>query len=135
MEARWVSYVFGYTITQETDHRCNGRINERLSFLRYGPGHYFRRHCDGQLVLPDGRISRVTVQIYLGEDGVKGGSTRILSKDNSKYFDVFPKTGRVLIFQQRGIWHTGEEVTEGVKYTMRTDLLFRRDAPDSDSEF
>ena len=101
------------------------RINERLSFLRYGKGNFFRPHTDGQLNLPDGRKSRVTIQIYLGEDGVEGGATRILGT-NSKYFDVEPKKGRVLIFQQRGIYHSGEEVTKGVKYAIRSDILFRQ---------
>ena len=101
------------------------RVNERLSFLRYGKGNFFRAHTDGQPNLPDGRKARVTIQIYLGDDGVEGGATRILST-NTKYFDVEPKKGRVLIFQQRGIYHSGEEVTKGVKYTLRTDFLFRQ---------
>ncbi|KAF8162613.1 oxidoreductase [Crassisporium funariophilum] len=99
-------------------------VNERLSFLRYGPGNYFRGHCDGQLELPDGRKSRVTLQVYLGDDGVEGGATRIYgSKD--RFIDVEPKKGRVLIFQQRDIWHSGEDVTKGLKYAMRSDFMFR----------
>lgn len=101
------------------------RINERLSFLRYGKGNFFRPHTDGQLDLPDGRKSRVTVQIYLGEDGVEGGATRIMDT-NKKYIDIEPKKGRVLIFQQRGVYHSGEEVTKGMKYALRTDILFKQ---------
>ncbi len=42
------------------------RLNERLRFLRYEPGMYFREHCDGSYVTPDGReISWLTVHIYL----------------------------------------------------------------------
>ena len=41
-------------------------------------------------------------------------------------FDVDPKVGRVLIFQQRGMEHSGAEVSEGLKVTMRTDLLFTK---------
>lgn len=102
-------------------------LNERLSFLRYGPGHYFRGHCDGQLELPDGRKSRVTVQIYLGEEGVEGGATRISedSKSQRRFVDIEPKKGRVLIFQQQGIFHSGEDVTKGVKYAIRSDFMFR----------
>ncbi|KAH6914764.1 hypothetical protein BKA70DRAFT_1383023 [Coprinopsis sp. MPI-PUGE-AT-0042] len=100
-------------------------LNERLSFLRYGPGNYFREHCDGQLELPDGRKSRVTVQIYLGEEDVKGGSTRFTG-NKKRYLDVLPKKGRVLVFQQRGLWHSGEDVTEGLKYALRSDFLFRQ---------
>ncbi|KIM43976.1 hypothetical protein M413DRAFT_443043 [Hebeloma cylindrosporum] len=101
-------------------------LNERLSFLRYGKGNYFRGHCDGQLELPDGRSARVTVQIYLGDEGVQGGATRIWGTAKHRYLDIEPKKGRVLIFQQRGVYHSGEEVTEGIKYTLRTDFMFRQ---------
>ncbi|KAF8900894.1 hypothetical protein CPB84DRAFT_1708821 [Gymnopilus junonius] len=99
-------------------------VNERLSFLRYEKGHYFRPHWDGQLKLPDGRQARATLQIYLGEDGLEGGATRILG-DHGKYLDIEPKKGRVLIFQHRGLHHSGEDVVKGVKYTLRSDFLFR----------
>ncbi|KAJ3507530.1 hypothetical protein NLJ89_g6251 [Agrocybe chaxingu] len=104
--------------------KCVG-INERLSFLKYGKGNYFRGHCDGQLELPDGRLSRVTLQIYLGEEDVKGGATRIMG-NRDRYLDILPKKGRVLIFQQRNIYHSGEDVTKGIKYTLRSDFMFRR---------
>jgi len=106
-------------------------LNERLSFLRYWPGHYFRGHCDGQLELPDGRMSRVTVQVYLGDEGVKGGATRISA--GRMFVDIEPKKGRVLIFQQRGLFHSGEDVTEGVKYALRTDFMFRHTTKESES--
>ncbi|KAF9484600.1 hypothetical protein BDN70DRAFT_910629 [Pholiota conissans] len=103
---------------------CVG-INERLSYLKYGIGHFFGPHCDGPLVLPDGRNAGITVQIYLGDEGVEGGATRIYGYDD-RYFDVEPKKGRVLIFQQRNVYHSGEKVTKGFKYTLRSDFMFRR---------
>ncbi|KAG6902039.1 hypothetical protein C0995_005249 [Termitomyces sp. Mi166 len=101
-------------------------VNERLSFLRYGPGHYFKPHFDGQLQLPDGRRSWVTVQIYLNDDDLSGGATRIFGKkgEDGDFFDVEPKVGRVLIFEQKSFVHSGEEVVKGIKYTMRSDFLF-----------
>ena len=102
-------------------------LNERLSFLRYEQGHYFRFHCDGKLELPDGRMSRVTVQIYMGDAEVEGGATRISQgrRDEMAFVDIEPKKGRVLIFQQRGLFHSGEDVTKGVKYALRSDFMFR----------
>ncbi|KAF8630213.1 hypothetical protein AX17_005469 [Amanita inopinata Kibby_2008] len=105
-------------------------LNERLSFLKYSRGHFFKEHCDGQIELPDGRKSRITVQVYLkggldGEGRIVGGATRIWSRDMKRYVDIEPRIGRVLVFQQRGVLHTGEEVKKGVKYAMRSDLLFR----------
>ena len=38
--------------------------------------------------------------------------------------DVDPIPGRILIFEQEGIPHSGEEVTKGVKYSLRTDLMY-----------
>jgi hypothetical protein len=113
------------------NHFCS--LNERLSFLRYGQGHFFRGHCDGQLELPDGRESRVTVQIYLGDADVVGGATRIFKslRDKEAFVDIKPKMGRVLIFQQRGLHHSGEDVTKGVKYALRSDFMFRHITEDS----
>ncbi|PPQ72281.1 hypothetical protein CVT26_006502 [Gymnopilus dilepis] len=99
-------------------------VNERLSFLRYEKGQYFRPHWDGQIQLPDGRLARATLQIYLGEEGLEGGATRIIGKDG-RYIDIEAKAGRVLIFQHRGLYHSGEDVAKGVKYTLRSDFLFR----------
>lgn len=102
-------------------------VNERLSFLRYQPGNFFRPHHDGQLQLRDGRQSRVTLQIYLNDEGLEGGATRIWghgSEQTRKFIDIEPKLGRVLIFQQRGLLHSGQEITKGVKYAMRSDFMF-----------
>lgn len=102
-------------------------VNERLSYLRYGPDQYFREHVDSFVELPDGRKSFVTIQIYLGEAGVVGGATRLRDASGKRYIDVEPRKGRVLIFQQANIWHTGEEVVEGNKYTLRSDLMFAKE--------
>jgi hypothetical protein len=69
-------------------------------------------------------MSRVTVQIYLGDEEVEGGATRI-SQDQETFVDIEPKMGRVLIFQQRGLFHSGEDVIKGVKYALRSDFMFR----------
>lgn len=108
------------------------RVNERLSFLRYGPGHYFKRHCDGLIEKSDvGQKSFVTLHVYLNErdeDGtpLEGGATRFWTPDQKHFLDVEPKVGRVLIFQQRMLVHSGEEVVRGMKYTMRTDFMFEQ---------
>ena len=72
-------------------------------------------------------MSRVTVQIYLGDAEVEGGATRISQgrRDRLSFVDIEPKKGRVLIFQQRGLYHSGEDVTKGVKYALRSDFMFR----------
>jgi predicted 2-oxoglutarate/Fe(II)-dependent dioxygenase YbiX len=104
-------------------------MNRRLSFLRYGPGHYFKPHCDGLVDVPNNGIEQksfVTLHLYLNDDGLQGGATRFWTPDKKHWLDVHPKAGRVLIFQQRMLVHSGEGVTKGVKYTMRSDLLFEQ---------
>jgi len=103
-------------------------VNERLSFLKYGPGNYFRKHYDGQIELRDGRKARATLQVYLNggtTDKIVGGATRIWSHDHQRFYDVEPRVGRVLIFQQAMVLHSGEEVKKGVKYTLRSDFMYR----------
>lgn len=158
------------------------RLNERLRFLRYGGGDYFRPHFDGCYVTPDGKErSLFTIHLYLNGDGDQdmeelkphleraekkkglfpkdgeidlteieshgveigcegcpsaleslnqgdtliGGATSFLAGFNSKdSVRVFPKTGSVLIFQQRNLFHSGDDVFRGVKYTLRTDMMY-----------
>lgn len=40
--------------------------------------------------------------------------------------DVEPKIGRVLIFQQAELLHSGADVIGGLKYTLRTDLMYEK---------
>ncbi|KAI0107816.1 hypothetical protein GGR51DRAFT_142501 [Nemania sp. FL0031] len=127
-------------------------VNERLSFLRYQPGHHFKPHCDALYARP-GKDERsfLTCQIYLndapeGADGESsgGGETRFWTSHVGKrqktptmeheakdtiedlFLDIKPKMGRALIFQQRMLWHSGQEVKNGEKFTVRLDLMFGR---------
>lgn len=99
-------------------------VNERMRFLKYHPGDYFRPHMDGCFTR-DGQVSKITLQIYLNE-GFQGGSTRFLSYDGREYVDVVPKIGDVLIFQHR-LLHEGAQLIQGVKYTIRTDVMYAYD--------
>lgn len=79
------------------------------------------------------------MHLYLNDSKVEtgdeaelvGGATPFLSVDDQRRVDVEPKAGRVLIFEQRGLRHSGDEVKAGVKYTMRTDIIYER-VPDDD---
>ena len=74
-----------------------------------------------------GQASYITVQLYLN-DKFKGGATRFLcgsvkKPSNSRYYDVKPKVGSVLIFDH-DILHEGSEVKNGTKYSVRTDIMY-----------
>jgi hypothetical protein len=92
-------------------------------------------HCDGPFSEEvDGKIFRTffTLHLYLndsvaeaGESGeLVGGATSFLSSDGKRKVDVHPKAGRVLIFQHRQLYHCGDDVVKGTKYTMRTDVMY-----------
>lgn len=112
------------------------RVNKRLRCLRYGPGQFFRPHCDGAYseTTPAGDVLRThfTVHLYLNDSraeapgaGLVGGATSFLSPDESRRVDVNPKAGRVLIFQHAGLYHSGDDVVAGTKYTVRTDIMYK----------
>jgi len=79
-------------------------------------------------------LTLFTIQLYLNDSqgavgegpDLIGGSTPFLSRDESRRVDVHPKAGRALIFQHLGLLHSGDDVVEGTKYTMRTDILYER---------
>jgi len=99
-------------------------LNERLRFLRYRPGQKFEAHFDGSYYRESGpkqgERSYVTLQLYLNE-GAKGGETTFFV--NKKEYNVTPKTGMVILFQHN-ILHQGTEVETGLKYVVRTDVMF-----------
>jgi hypothetical protein len=113
----------------------------KLHFLRYGPGHFFKRHGDGTHISDDEKkISYYTLQLYLNGDAttLKGGATRFWPNPRLRkgshaggdtYLDVEPRMGRVLVFEQGDLIHSGEEVTTGIKYNIRTDVLYMEDPP------
>lgn len=124
------------------------RLNERLRFLKYEGGEYFRPHWDAFYTTSDRRErSYYSIHLYLNGDGEQdvdefmremgkgegnrdkegkllGGSTSFLGQDLTRQVRVFPRTGSVLVFQQNDLLHAGDAVVRGTKYTMRTDILY-----------
>jgi hypothetical protein len=58
---------------------------------------------------------------------LRGGATTFYSNDRRRRLDVDPKAGRVLIFQHRQLLHSGDDVVSGIKYSMRSDLMYQID--------
>ncbi|KAL1962577.1 hypothetical protein VTN77DRAFT_9370 [Rasamsonia byssochlamydoides] len=135
------------------------RLNERLRFLKYEGGEYFRPHWDGFYETPNREeISFYTIHLYLNGEGEQdltelmrekeriekghgnvnldvagkllGGATSFIPKleEKDRAVRVFPKTGSVLVFQQNDLLHGGDPVFRGTKYTMRTDVMYRKQA-------
>jgi hypothetical protein len=95
-------------------------LNERFRFYKYKPGHRFRAHHDGPYIRTPDEYSKFTYMIYLNE-GMGGGDTRFLDADVS----LTPKTGTLLIFRHN-LYHEGAEVTAGMKYVLRSDVMYHR---------
>ena len=75
---------------------------------------------DGAFVRDEREESLLTFMVYLNE-GFAGGDTRFYDYDVS----VTPRTGMALLFQHFTL-HEGCSVTAGVKYALRTDVMYRR---------
>jgi hypothetical protein len=94
-------------------------LNERWRGYRYSPGHRFAPHFDGAYWRNADEGSMLTVLLYLN-DGYSGGGTAILDWD----FTLHPKRGQALLFYHP-ILHEGQMVESGVKYALRTDVMYR----------
>jgi predicted 2-oxoglutarate/Fe(II)-dependent dioxygenase YbiX len=87
-----------------------------LRFYKYTEGQRFKMHKDGPW-MEDGLRSRLTILVYLN-DGFEGGLTQF------KEFAVTPVRGEALLFVHEK-WHEGAAVTSGVKYVLRSDVMYR----------
>jgi prolyl 4-hydroxylase len=92
-------------------------LNERFRFYRYHPGQRFAPHTDGSFRRDDRERSRFTFMVYLNGD-LEGGETRF------RRIVIPPVQGCALLFRHE-IEHEGCEVTRGVKYVLRSDVMFR----------
>lgn len=116
------------------------RMNERLRFLRYEKGGFFQPHCDSAYYASMDKEQVVktllTVHIYLNDckataedpDSTElvGGATTLFSSDEKRRYDVECKAGRVLVFQHSAVLHSGDEVKQGVKFSVRSDVLYEQ---------
>lgn len=95
--------------------------NERLRCYRYRPGTRFAPHKDGCFQRDENERSFYTFLVYLNE-GFTGGETLFFTKPEIK---IQPETGLGLLFQHPFV-HEGCLVTEGVKYVVRSDIMYRK---------
>jgi hypothetical protein len=100
-------------------------LNERLRFLKYSqPGDFFYPHWDGCFVREVGvERSFVTVLLYLNE-GYRGACTTIYD-ETGRPLPVAPRTGMALVHDHL-VRHAVPALREGVKYVIRTDVMYER---------
>jgi prolyl 4-hydroxylase len=96
-------------------------LNELFRFYRYQRGHQFKGHFDESYVRDNGEASYFTFMVYLN-DNFQGGDTTF------RGLRIRPRQGMALIFLH-SLYHEGSEVTQGVKYVLRSDVMYRPEAP------
>ncbi|CAA7038782.1 unnamed protein product [Microthlaspi erraticum] len=124
-------------------------LNPNIRFYRYSAGQHFGRHIDESVDLDDGNRTYYTLLIYLSgsssstkskskSDSSKktndsssaetlvGGETVFYGSRNSIVAEVAPMEGMALfhIHGDKCMLHEGRNVTKGVKYVFRSDVVF-----------
>lgn len=93
--------------------------NERFRCYKYDPGQRFAPHYDGAFIRDARERSLLTLIVYLN-DGYGGGETAF----HDFGVHVRPRRGMALLFQHL-LLHEGCVVTRGIKYAMRSDVMYR----------
>lgn len=97
-------------------------VNERFRAYRYDKGQRFAPHYDGSFQRNEREESQLTFMIYLNAD-FDGGRTEFYSFDVD--LGVAPRAGMALLFQHH-LLHEGCEVRRGVKYVLRSDVMYEQ---------
>ncbi|GLI65484.1 hypothetical protein VaNZ11_009004 [Volvox africanus] len=130
-------------------HLCDGDLaglNARWRLYRYDKGAVYRPHVDGAWPgsgLKNGRYefdaygdrwSRLTFLVYLNDD-FEGGATTFYTPAQPgsgcclEAHSVRPVAGNILVFPhgdtQGSLVHEGSTVTQGSKYVIRTEVLYK----------
>lgn len=113
------------------NHYAHG-LNWRFRVYKYVKGNAFTPHVDERMELPGegGLQTFFTFMIYLNEK-VSGGETTFFDRrrKGSKKLNVNrvikPRIGMGLAFDHL-LFHEGSVVTAGVKYVLRSDLVYSK---------
>jgi len=104
-------------------------IRSKMNFYKYAEGEFFDTHVDGGYRYREtGESSEYTFIIYLNDD-FEGGSTRFCDIDFWKsnpqgVRQVNAKQGRVLIFRQPNMKHSGTTLRKGFKYIVQGMVMY-----------
>ncbi|CAN1267408.1 hypothetical protein LINPERPRIM_LOCUS12815 [Linum perenne] len=127
------------------DIKIKGRVavglNSNIRFYRYKVGQRFGRHIDESVDLDGGKRTYYTLLIYLSGGSSKGksssqkdtsmeplvgGETVFYGWRNNIVAEVAPAEGMALfhIHGDKCMLHEARNVTKGVKYVFRSDVVF-----------
>lgn len=122
-------------------------VPDRLLLAKYNPGGHFSPHTDGNCVHDFNHRTLYSIIIYLSE--CEGGETAFYEYDALKKMiqidniwripteyelhKVTPEGGKCLVFRQTLV-HEGCPIIDGVKYIIRSDVMYRRKELKYDTE-
>ncbi len=124
---------------------CFAAIGHVVKFSKYKAGSKFCPHIDNLLEINADEKSIFTLIIYLN-DKFNGGKTYFHQRqskqlpfipddlEKTRVASVTPKTGTCLVFNH-DVLHEGEQVTNGEKYIIRVELVFKRISTSNSSLF
>lgn len=97
-------------------------VNELFRVYKYGEGQEFKTHVDGRYTRNEEEHSKITVLVYLNDANEEfgGGETEFVMPHRV----VVPEAGKLLLFAHRQL-HKGNMVTDGFKYVLRTDIMYK----------
>ncbi len=104
-------------VPQELGLYSASGLNEMFRVYKYSKGQRFKMHMDGSYQKSENEQSFYSFLIYLNDD-FTGGETEF-----RKLGVIKPQKGLALVFRHRNR-HEGKEVKSGVKYVLRTDIMY-----------
>ena len=98
--------------------------NPNIRLYKYTKGHSFGKHVDGSNDVDGMGHTEITVLVYLSS--CRGGATRFHPGRKKKSFGFDPEPGTMLlhVHGDNCLEHEADEVLDGVKYVLRTDIVF-----------
>ena len=105
------------SLPQNIDSWSLSGINEQFRLYKYSPGQFFKWHKDGAYETSE-ESSFLTLMVYLNAD-FEGGDTEF------RWDKIKPEAGMALVFPH-GLFHQGATITNGVKYVLRTDIMYMK---------
>ena len=119
-------------------------LRPRSLFAAYTETDFFGAHFDSRVEEP-GYLSHITLLVYLNERGVdfeggttnilnfgcKLGSERMVADESGVISRISPTAGSAVLFFQESMWHEGGSVISGVKYILRSDVMFTKNCASS----
>ena len=140
---RLLQYLPQTVVEDESVWSISG-LNECWRWAKYHQDDRFGAHVDTCFQKSMTEKTMFTVNIYLNGHGEFIGGTTRFYEDAPKRGDprveearVIPSAGRCLIFRQPPTAcyrHDGEEVTGGVKYLLRSDVVYVRPSVTDDEQ-